>query len=457
MIERLLPTITLCLAASLSHLLSGCSSHGVTLPGPKEMVDSSFLENRLEPSLRLADADHVDPAAKEEGFHCTTSGKTLDTSRIPNLDISFIEADLREALLEISMLVDLPIVADESVAGLISVNLSGRSLDTALAVLLAPGNYGFKKFEDFIFVGSQAIGSSALNLLSNTCRFKPRHMEAVQLMELINPRYREFITFNEMDNLMSVTAPAAIQKRIQEDLILLDIAPAQVLLEVSIVEVSQDVMEILGVNWKNLNIIEQGMDFLIAKALLDNGDGVQNNYNYGQTTLGNNRRGVGLQSFRNLIGLLKDRGMADIKAMPSIITLDGRVATFSSTATIWLGDKSTSGRSKQLVYGVNLELTPYISSGSKIRLNIARASVSDLTFTTSGEPVLISHSIANSVEVADGDMLVLGGLLQKKSRSSRSKVPGLSWLIGLKKLFSQDTKQVHETEVLIVIRPTILS
>lgn len=143
---------------------------------------------------------------------------------------------------------------------------------------------------------------------------------------------------------------------------------------------------------------------------------------------------------------------------PAFAALDEDSATVSMNVSLYasLTGLDDSGRNKKLVYGVNLELTPHISRVGKIRLNISNASVSDLTVSNSGEPVLIAHSISNSVEVSDGELLVLGGLLQKTSRSSQSKVPGLSRVIGLKKLFSQDTKQVHETEVLIVIRPTIL-
>lgn len=435
---------------TLMALTTSCASMPEVTTAPEASIDTRvFNENRTVRNLVSTNR----PSRNVDRYTCIDQEPGLDISRVPAIDVSFIESDLREALLEISMLTDIPIIADDSVQGIISATLQGKSLSTTLDVLLAPGNFAYKKFEDFIFVGSQYPGSTSLALLSKTCRFSPKHMQVEDLIALVDPADRQFIHVNPENNLLSIAAPDKQQKRLKHLLELLDQPVDQVLLEVSIVEVNKEVFDILGINWGNLNIIEQGLDVALTNQLFGALDGDQSNYNY----VGLSRTPSPMDRFKDSIGVLKNRGDADIKAMPSIVTLDGKEAKFTSTETIWLPHLNEgANKAKGLAYGVNIKLVPHIRSDNDIRLDIVDASVSDLSSTGDGSPVLVEHSVSNSVEISNGDLVVLGGLLQKKSRNKNARVPGLSNIPLTKRLFSQKRTEIQETEVLIVIRPTIL-
>ena len=439
------------LIISLLSTLSACASTVPTTqveakPNIEQMAKTSFdstIEKRSTTRRQTRKA-----------FQCVDGGTEINTRDIPAIDISFIEADIREALLELSMLTEIPIVADDSVQGIVSATLLGKDLSTALKIVLSPGNFAFKKYEDFIFVGSQYPGSPSLTLLSSTCRYSPMHSEVAELVPMLSPLEQEFVQINTEANIISITAPPMMQEKLKHSLELLDEPRDQILLEVSIVEVNREVFDILGINWGSLNIIEEGLDVALTAQLLDKLGGNQNNYNYvGNGGLNHNS----MNRFKDSIGVLKNRGDADIKAMPSIVTLDGKEATFNSTETIWLPQFAEGGSSKMkgLVYGVNIKLIPHIRSNNTIRLNIIDASVSDLTTSASGEPILVSHTVSNTVDISDGDIVVLGGLVQKKNKFSEAKVPVLSGIPGIKKLFSQEITEMKETEVLIVIRPSI--
>lgn len=435
---------------ALLALITSCATTSNVDSHETALVDEDLLRKNLSVRQYL-------PASPDrrsvQRYTCIDEQAGIDTSRIPKIDVSFIESDLREALLEISMLTDIPIVQDETVQGIVSATLQGKALDTTLEVLLAQGNFAYKVFDDFIFVGSQYPGSPSLSLLSKTCRFSPKHMQVADLMTLIDPADKQFIHVNEGNNLLSISAPEKQQRRISKLLTLLDQPVDQVLLEVSIVEVNKEVFDILGINWGSLNIIEQGLDVALTNELFRSLDGDQSNYNY----VGLNRTPTPMQRFKDSIGVLKNRGDADVKAMPSIVTLDGKEAKFTSTETVWLPQLTEgTNKIKGLAYGVNIKLVPHIHSDNDIRLDIVDASVSDLTSSSAGNPILVSHSVSNSVEIKNGDLVVLGGLLQKKNRNKNARVPGLSKLPGAKRLFSQQQTEVRETEVLIVIRPTIL-
>ncbi len=445
----------LCLLITTS-LLAACATT------PLSVVESVDLTNMIKElnvnslaNSPYAVAAKTSPLSRQDAFTCIDNEEAINTEDIPAIDISFIEADVTEALLELSMLTEVPIIADETVQGLVTVTLLNSPIEATLDAILAAGNFAYKKHAGFIFVGSQYVASPSLALLSDTCLFKPQNLEAVKLIELLSPVHQSFISSDEEANLISISAPPKTLRQIQKAVLLMDRPRDQVLIEVSIVEVSREASDILGVHWGKLNVLEHGLELAILDRLFEKNNNGQNNYNYGSPS---NMNRVSMERFKGSIGILKNIGHANIKAMPSIITLDGKVAEFSSTETIWLSNamKTSGTQNKGLEYGVHVKIVPHVGSDRKIRLEIIHASVSDLAQSSSGEPILTSHSVSNTVEVLSGEVLVLGGLLQKRRREGSAKVPGLSKLPGIKYFFSQQQKEVEETEVLIVIHPTIV-
>lgn len=165
-----------------------------------------------------------------------------------------------------------------------------------------------------------------------------------------------------------------------------------------------------------------------------------------------------MRTLSDSLNFLRTQGQAQVKAMPSIVTLDGKEAIFSSMNTVWLPfvNGGDTGRRRELTYGVNMKVVPRIAAGGQIKLEIINASVSDFTESDQGVPRIISHSISNTVHVQDGDYLVLGGLLQKKSRRDGEGIPGLKDAPLVGNLFGQKQQLLQETEVLIMIRPKVL-
>ena len=124
----------------------------------------------------------------------------------------------------------------------------------------------------------------------------------------------------------------------------------------------------------------------------------------------------------------------------------------------WLPVENIYSSNQQNIvnYGVELQIVPYISLDGQVRLEILNASVSDLDENFENRPRLISHQISTSALMMDGETLVLGGLLQKKSRNRRTRVPGASKTPLFGGLFRSKEEEEVTTEVLIIIRPKIL-
>ena len=100
-------------------------------------------KDRKAPSLsRIAPAQKVD-------FICRDSQETESEDTVGK-SVSFLGTELREALIELSILHDFPIVSDQSVDGLISAEIKNLTLRESLEMMLFPENYSFKKFKNFL-------------------------------------------------------------------------------------------------------------------------------------------------------------------------------------------------------------------------------------------------------------------------------------------------------------------
>lgn len=409
------------------------------LPAPITHRYSALELKPLEQTM--GQPERIDPI---KDFSCTELERSTVTDNIPLIDVSFIEADINDALLELSLLTGVSLITDDNIEGLVSINFIGKSLDEVLTAIIAPGNYGYKKYDSFVFVGSQSPVSPSFHLLSNTCLYKPVFLQPEQIVELLTPFYQQYVNYLAGHDHLSIVAPETIQQRIQQDIIIFDQAPEQILLEMSIIEISSEALDLLGVKW-NQEI--KASDF----SGLTNRNQMYKFYDPRQAS------SSVAQALINSVSALNVSEEVQVKATPSLVTLNGREAYFSSTQTTWLPNSSGSGNVRQEInYGVDLRIIPYISRDNNIRLEILQASVSDLAEGFDGQPKLISHSISTSVLMLDGETLILGGLLQKKSRNQHNSVPGASAIPFVGGLFRHRDSELVSTEVLIVIRPKIL-
>lgn len=107
--------------------------------------------------------------------------------------------------------------------------------------------------------------------------------------------------------------------------------------------------------------------------------------------------------------------------------------------------------------GVNVDITPKVHQNQEITLKV-RIEVSSVTSTAEPvpgvkQPVIGQRVIEHDIRLREGEMNILGGILQTGSSRGVSGIPGLSQIPLLKYLFSNVTDSVAEDEVLIVLRP----
>ena len=170
--------------------------------------------------------------------------------------------------------------------------------------------------------------------------------------------------------------------------------------------------------------------------------------------------------FAAVINAVQDDTDSRILSTPSVMTLDNEQAVFLSGQEIPVtkGEALVNNNSNpfRLVerkdVGIRLEVTPQISDGNTVHLAIKQEVSSIFGAITPTTPELITNKreITTTVLADNGDVVILGGLIQEDENVSRIKVPFLGDIPLLGRLFSSEGKSTSRTNLMIFLRPTIL-
>lgn len=109
--------------------------------------------------------------------------------------------------------------------------------------------------------------------------------------------------------------------------------------------------------------------------------------------------------------------------------------------------------------GVNLDVTPRVHPDNEISLKL-KVEVSSVTGTESiggiDQPIISQRTVEHDIRLKDGEVNILGGLLQHTETKSVNGWPGLAQLPIARYFFSENKKDIQDDEVLIVLTPHII-
>ena len=108
--------------------------------------------------------------------------------------------------------------------------------------------------------------------------------------------------------------------------------------------------------------------------------------------------------------------------------------------------------------GVILEVTPQITEGDSVRLELTQetSSVAGPIIATSTDLITNKREITTTALVDDGEILVIGSLIDDSRFLSEEKVPLLGDLPGIGNLFKQTGKERRRQNLMVFIRPTVI-
>ena len=106
--------------------------------------------------------------------------------------------------------------------------------------------------------------------------------------------------------------------------------------------------------------------------------------------------------------------------------------------------------------GLTLTVTPHIRSGNLVVLDIKQTTEDVLSSTSSTTPITAKRQVNTSVIVADGETIILGGMVKETERSLRRRVPGLSYIPLIGNLFQKVSKEKEKVDFVIFLTPEII-
>jgi type II secretory pathway component GspD/PulD (secretin) len=163
------------------------------------------------------------------------------------------------------------------------------------------------------------------------------------------------------------------------------------------------------------------------------------------------------------VRFLENNGRAKILSSPNLILrrgAEGSIITGEEvpiqTRTITSGGDSISTTFKSV--GIKLRVTPVMIADGRIRL-LVNPEVSNVTRTdqNTGAPIIAVRSANTELEVGDGQLVSLGGLLRSEEVERQRRVPILSGIPVLGHLFRGTTRSSVQTQLVIFLRATVLA
>ena len=284
------------------------------------------------------------------------------------------------------------------------------------------------------------------------------------------------------NNAIIANAPPKMMRSLMAIIDRLDIRRPQVLVEAIIVEVTADRTSELGVTWAIdgsrdnnavgvTNFPDGGPGVVqLGTAIAGDGNGNLGNLIGDGITFGVGRISDSGTSFAAILRALQGDADTNIISTPSIVTTDNQEASinvgqevpfltgsFSQASTGTGGAVNPFQTIQREQVGVKLVITPQISEGDAIILKISQE-ISSIAQAASGAVDLITNerTIETTVIVEDGDILVLGGLLEDTLRESDQRVPVLGSIPLLGNLFRSRSTDKVKTNLMVFIRPRIL-
>ena len=109
--------------------------------------------------------------------------------------------------------------------------------------------------------------------------------------------------------------------------------------------------------------------------------------------------------------------------------------------------------------GVNIDITPKVHSNGEVTLKVAM-DISSVTGHSNiggiSQPIIGQRKIEHEVRLKEGEVNMLGGMLEDSSTKALTGIPGLGQIPILKYLFAQTTTDHSETETVFVLIPHIV-
>ena len=295
-----------------------------------------------------------------------------------------------------------------------------------------------------------------------------------------------FVQADPATNSLIITAPEPLYRQLRAVIEQLDSRRAQVYVESLIVEVDADKAADFGVQWQGIlgargdntliglgTNFSSGTDNILTStvALVKGTAGLAGLALPGSgLNIGVARKFGNFYTLGALARALESTTGTNILSTPNLVTLDNEEAKIvvGQNVPFITGQYTNTGTSTSSPFqtierkdvGITLKIKPQIGENGTVRMVIFQesssvASTAAVGTSTSG-PTVNKRSIESTIVVDDGQIIVLGGLIEDNFDSVRSKVPLLGDIPYFGALFRSESRTRRKTNLMVFLRPVVM-
>ena len=330
--------------------------------------------------------------------------------------------------------------------------------------------------------GSSALGSPTSTTNTSSANTGASTQTTSPLASSGGPSTGGFVQADPSSNALIITAPEPFYKQLRAVIDQLDSRRAQVYIESLIVEVNPEQSVDFGIQWQALSntgssyIGGAGTNFGTTNNILGNqgattaigalaGLGAGGNIGLIRNFGGTN--GFGLAAIARALQTQAD---TNILSTPNLVTLDNEEARIvvGQNVPFVTGQYTNTGTSTSSPFqtierkdvGTTLKIKPQIGENGTVRMTIYQESSSVASAVATGTdnagPTTNKRSIESTITVDDGQIIVLGGLIEDNYTINRSKVPLLGDIPYLGALFRSENRTRKRSNLMVFLRPVVM-
>lgn len=351
------------------------------------------------------------------------------------ISINLREVELETALIMLANTAGKNLICDSSVAGKITVIFNDIIFEDALNLITDSFNLDYSYQRDIIYVSTaEKMAAQKNTYLTKNYKFQNLNSEAAA--EILKNNFEEIKIIDLSSEGLLVSCREKDLSKINTIIEEIDRPQKQIMIKARVEEISRTEIRELGINPNQLSELK----------IIKNDEG-----NIEELK----------PDWPDTLKALNEKGLSNILANPSLMTLDRKKAKLVIGDQIpvkleRVEDEQTVSTINYIEAGIVLEFLPKIINERSVLLEI-KPSVNSLgQVLADGLPAVNSRSAETTVILEDGETLAIGGLIKRDELETIKELPILADLPLLGRLFSAEEKNDIETELIIFITPKII-
>lgn len=427
--------------------LSCAAEEEITLANDKEI--EALIDEAMKDLEKLTTQAPEESQPKTEPEEASLPKK--ETAQLT--DLEFNQANLEDVLRVIAEAGGMNIVLDPALKGKkIDLNLRKISIKEALELIYNAYGLGFSSIGNTLFISTQE------KIKKGTIQTKIMELKNINVDEakaLLSNLVNTINVSKEINTLLLI-GPAEDIAKAEKILKEVDIPQPQVLLEARVIEVNDDVLRELGIDWSDsiTTAIQETARETTLSSPATATENILHIYKFARNAI----------QFEATLKMLEQKNKAKVLSSPRITTLNNK------EAEIFIGDKIpytittvTGGAASTEVRfvepGIRLKITPSIIEKDFVVIKIEPEVSYIYGWRGTGDqyPWVKSREAVAYVRVKDTQPFIIGGLLSKEDKKNLYKVPFLGNIPLLGNLFTYEKKIDYKTDLIITVTPTVIS